>query len=61
MTLVLAVYFILMPGHRWEFLIIEPTESQGFCERESADFDLMFKDQPGNMRVVCVEDQRVKI
>jgi hypothetical protein len=61
MNVVLAVYFILMPGHRWEFLIIEPTESQGFCEMESAQVDLMFKDLPGNMRVVCVDDLRIWI
>ena len=61
MTAVLVMYFILMPGHRWEFLTMEPPASRTFCEMLSVQVDAMFKDEPGNMRVICVDDERVQI
>jgi hypothetical protein len=61
MTAVLLVYLILTPNHHWEFLLAEPAESRSFCEMESAEVAAMFKDEPGNMRIICVEDERVQI
>ena len=61
MTAVLLVYLILAPNHRWEFLLAEPAESRSFCEMESAEVAAVFKDEPGNMRLLCVDDQRVWI
>jgi hypothetical protein len=61
MTAVLLVYLILMPNHQWAFLLAEPAESRSFCEMESAEVAAMLKDEPGNMRIICVEDERVQI
>jgi hypothetical protein len=61
MTAVLLVYLILMPNHHWEFLLAESAESRSFCEMESAEVAAIFKDEPGNMRIICVDDERVQI
>jgi hypothetical protein len=61
MTAVLLVYFLLLPDHTWQFVLAEPSDSRSFCEMEAAEVDAMFKDEPGNMRIVCVDDQRVGI
>jgi hypothetical protein len=61
MTGVLLVYLILMPSHRWEFLLVEPSDNRSFCEMEAAQVEAMFQDEPGNMRILCVDDQRVRI
>ena len=61
MTAVLLVYFILMPNHQWAFLLSEPAESRSFCEMESAEVAAMFKNEPGNMRILCVDDNRIEI
>ena len=60
MTAVLLVYFMMLPNHTWQFVLIEPSESRSFCEMESAEVDAAFTDEPGNMRGVCVEDHRIK-
>ena len=60
MTAALLIYFILMPSHRWEFILSEPA-SRSFCEMESIEVAKMFKDEPGNMKILCVDDDGVEI
>lgn len=59
MTSVLIVYFILTSAHRWEFLAIEPSDSQAYCSLLASQAKVMFTDSPGNMRVVCMDDIRM--
>ena len=58
---VIMIYFILMPGHVWQFLTISEAPSLSYCEREAADIGKAFTDVPGNMRVICADDQRIAI
>lgn len=58
---VLAIYFIFTPAHTWEFFLIEESQSRYICELASFQVEQAFKNQPGNMKIVCVDDDRVSI
>ena len=60
MTGILLIYLILLPDHHWQFVLSEPA-SRSFCEMEAVEVAKMFKDEPGNMRIICVDDQRADI
>ncbi len=61
MTAVLLVYFIFTQAHTWQFFAIEECQSRYICELSSIQVDDVFKSEPGNMRIVCVDDLRVEI
>lgn len=58
---IIAVYFILMPGGRWEFVTIEEAPSLAVCRYEAAEIWKAFDNTAGNMRLVCADDRRVEI
>lgn len=55
----LMIYFILMPGARWEFVAIDYAPSAEYCRMEAGEIAKVFADQPGNMRLICTEDKRI--
>lgn len=63
MSATLLIYFILTATHRWEFFSIETVNGPGskeYCTMQALSVELVFKDQPGNMRVVCADDLGVE-
>ncbi len=61
MTAVLLIYFIFTADHHWQFFAIEECRSRYICELSSVQVDDVFKSEPGNMRIICVDDMRVEI
>lgn len=57
MTSALIIYLILTQDHRWEFLAIERTDSRAYCDVISEEVRSIFSDKPGNIRVLCTEDE----
>lgn len=56
MSAALLIYMILTPAHRWEFLAIERSDSRAYCEVIAVEVERLFADQPGNIRILCVDD-----
>jgi hypothetical protein len=54
---VLIVYFIMMPDRHWEFMAIEHTNSLGYCRMLQDDLSKAYSGTPGNMRVICTDDE----
>ncbi len=52
----LLIYFILTAAHRWEFMAVEHVESRGYCEYLALDVNKVFANQPGNIRILCADD-----
>lgn len=66
MASVLILYFILTASHRWEFFSIETVNGPGsgprtYCEQQAENVAAVYRDQPGNMRVVCADDEGQEI
>ncbi len=55
------LYLILTPAHKWEFLAIEHVDSFAYCEMLSFEVERVVKDQPGKIRIVCVENEETGI
>jgi hypothetical protein len=61
MKTALIVYFILTADHKWRFFAIEPIDSAAYCVDLAIELHRLFADKPGNMRVICMVDERVQI
>lgn len=53
----LLVYFVLTAGHTWEFLAIEHVTTRAYCEMLQDDLSKVYKAEPGNMRILCADDE----
>jgi hypothetical protein len=51
----ILIYLMLTADHTWKFMATELT-SRSYCEMLKRDVGKVFKDRPGNMRVICSED-----
>lgn len=47
-------------GPHWEFVAIDYAPSAEYCRMEAGEIAKVFADQPGNMRILCVDDRRVR-
>lgn len=52
----LLVYFILTAAHTWEFMAIEHVSTRAYCEYLARDVDMAFSNTPGNVRILCADD-----
>ncbi len=52
----IMVYLILTMSHNWEFLAIEHVGSRHYCEYLANDVNKAFSNTPGNVRVICADD-----
>ena len=57
----LLIYLILNGVGRWEFLAIERTAAQGYCEKLQRDVASVYEARPGNIRIVCADSKRLEI
>jgi hypothetical protein len=57
----LAIVLILNSLCQWEFCYIEhindPEGGQAYCEQLAREAQDVYRGQPGNMKVVCTDDQ----
>jgi hypothetical protein len=60
MTAALIIYVVLTSAHRWEFMAIEQAGNMSYCEMLRDDVKRVFSDRPGNIRILCVDDERVE-
>ncbi len=60
MTPTLLIYFILTTAHHWQFLAVEHVESRNFCEYLALDVNKAFSNTPGNVRIICADDEEAR-
>ena len=53
----LLLYFVLTTSGQWEFLAIEHVSTRAYCELLAHDVAGVFANKPGNMRIVCADDE----
>jgi hypothetical protein len=56
MSPTLLIYFILTTAHHWQFLAVEHVESRNFCEWVAASVNNVYSGTPGNVRIICADD-----
>jgi hypothetical protein len=53
----LLLYFILTQQHTWQFLAVEHVTTREYCEYLANTVDRVYRGTPGNVRIVCADDQ----
>jgi hypothetical protein len=60
----LLIYLALNPAMKWEFSHVEHINGTGareYCEDRRRWKDAQFEGKPGDLRIVCTEDQSVEL
>lgn len=53
----LLVYFVLTQSHTWEFLAVEHVTTREYCEYLAGTVERVYRGTPGNLKVICSEDE----
>jgi len=56
----LMIYLVFTASHTWEFMAIEHAGNRAYCEMLSFQVQRAFRDKPGNIRILCMDDEGVE-
>lgn len=56
----LLLYLVFTSDYRWEFMAIEYAGNMAYCTMLSSQVQRVFRGKPGNIRILCMNDEGIE-